>query len=1094
MIKIFNSNSLEKLSDIFEDVICRNPLTSPLVEETILVQSIGMGRWLSINMSEKTGVWANFKYQYPNSFFNDLAVRLPFKKELNRIADKKTICWEIFNLLSSNPEKYSTEVSTYCHGNSLKTWQLSEKISDLYDQYSIYRTDMILKWNEGKKEIQYAGKWTPLEEVDEWQADLWTDAVKAGFTDRAVLQKEIINFMISENVKQYLPERISIFGVSTIPSYYLEIINAVSQFIPVSFFLLNPCRDFWYYDKSVKDISKIKQKTGTDSEFDFQHYETGNTLLSSFGQLGLEFQSMLMEKFSDTDFADTDNISFVETYPDSLLKKIKNDILLRTNRTDSRKEIIEPEDTSVQIHSCYSIQREIEILYDNLLKILNTREDIFPRDILVMTPDIESYAPYIEAVFSGSSENGLIPYSIADLNLKKSFEITETLMDILRIRQNRFTSAGIFDILQKNSVKQKFSISDDDIEKLKIKTGLSATCWGTDSDFRKRTTGIEFDENSWNTAVERFLSGMTVMSDENELLFGILPFNEIEDIDVETLGNFIDYIKTLKYISDETETEKTIPEWIEFIKSIPDSVFHENAQNAVQFNEIRTQLDNLKNSHENSSHKEKVNFEIIIYLLDNIFTGERVSFGFLDGRVTFCAVLPMRSIPFKVIAMLGLNDGVFPSMDKPLSFDLSVKNRKFGDRSRKNDDRYLFLENLISAGDIFYVSYLGRSAIDDAVFPPAVPVNELINYIDDNFFINNAEIRQMLVRDHSLHGFSEKYFNASDNRFFSYSSENCKMLISDEMPAARNDVFNPENIIPSDLLDISLADFISFFINPSRYFLQKRLGIYFESTSFNLSNEEPFGLEFSENLQLLEFSIDKLSRNEKINHDYLLKTGSFPPQNLGRHQLRDFVDVSEKLFSEIKGYLPEYRKYINCSPMEIQVKTYGKHYELTINADNSMIPEEGNLIYREKKWDRDYMDTFIRHAFCCHKTGKGISRIIDLSDHIIFTSLSDGYADKYLKNLAEIYIEGILHPVPFFLKTALEYSSHIIKPNSEKEKCFNLAASKYYNYQQKTGEFSCNYISYLFNPDLSEYSDRFIQLAKKITEPVLLNSKQNGER
>jgi exodeoxyribonuclease V gamma subunit len=162
-----------------------------------------------------------------------------------------------------------------------------------------------------------------------------------------------------------------------------------------------------------------------------------------------------------------------------------------------------------------------------------------------------------------------------------------------------------------------------------------------------------------------------------------------------------------------------------------------------------------------------VEIEVVKSCLENLLEHVNFGHGFISSGVTFCAMLPMRSIPFKVVCLVGMNMDAFPRESKILGFDLMAKNPRIGDRSRRNDDKYLFLEALISARNKLYISYVGQSIRDNTRISPSVLVSELIDYIKEGFGLSEDEI----VTFHRLQAFSSEYFN-TDSKLFSYSNEN----------------------------------------------------------------------------------------------------------------------------------------------------------------------------------------------------------------------------------------------------------------------------------------------------------------------------------
>src|SRR5690606_9535507 len=121
------------------------------------------------------------------------------------------------------------------------------------------------------------------------------------------------------------------------------------------------------------------------------------------------------------------------------------------------------------------------------------------------------------------------------------------------------------------------------------------------------------------------------------------------------------------------------------------------------------------------------------------------------------------------------NDGDYPRPRAPAHFDLTENDYRPGDRSRRDDDRYLFLEALLSARERFYLSWVGRSVVDNAESPPSVLVAQLRDHLADVLHSESGydNVLEQLTTEHPLQGFSREYFRSAspESRLFTYSRE-----------------------------------------------------------------------------------------------------------------------------------------------------------------------------------------------------------------------------------------------------------------------------------------------------------------------------------
>ncbi len=423
--KLFTSNRLELLSHELAENF-RAPLPSPFQPEIIVVQSQGMARWLKLELAREHGICANCIFPFPKSFSRLIfASAFPDVAEESRF-EPETLVWAILRELPTLLAKHEFEPLKNYLGNDndpRKLFQLSDKIARLFDQYLVFRPEMILEWDNGKK--------------DGWQPILWREVARMfDQIHPAALRRTFLDFATKPNAKFSKPaQRISIFGISALPKFYLEIFEALAPHTELSLYLLQPCAQWWGYISSDREteetLKRLGKKSPAVSEF---HIERGNRLLASLGQLGRDFLNLI----HDLDWEQHDHSE--DFAGDTLLHRVQSDILNLRDRGagNEEKSVVTRNDTSVQVHNCHSPLREMEVLHDNMLDWFAKDPTLAPHDILVMTPDIELYAPFIQAVFeSPEKESHRIPVSVADRGPRSQSQIIETFLKILALPKTR---------------------------------------------------------------------------------------------------------------------------------------------------------------------------------------------------------------------------------------------------------------------------------------------------------------------------------------------------------------------------------------------------------------------------------------------------------------------------------------------------------------------------------------------------------------------------------------------------------------------------------------------------------------------------------
>jgi len=839
-LRIYTSNRMESLVTALAGVVSE-PLGAPLTPELIVVQSKGMQRWLSMELAKKLGVWANCAYPFPNTVVWDL-FRLAFTKVPDlAFFSPEVLTWKIMAALPDylgREEFAALQYYLEADSDGLKRFQLAGKIADTFDQYTLFRPEMICEWEKG------AGS--------DWQAILWRDLLAASDSTRhrARLKLEFSTALAARHAESApLPERLSVFGISYLPHYHLDILTELAGSTEVNLFLLSPCREYWGDIVSSREITRRNREQR-------EYLEEGNPLLASLGKLARDFSTMVINSSGDLV---TDQDLYADPESGMLLTSIQSDILNLRGADEQRlKRTIASDDQSVQIHSCHNAMREIEVLHDNLLALLEREKGLAPRDIVVMTPDIERYAPYISMVFEACQDPaGKIPYSIADRSLASEGTVAAVLLKLIAIPGSRLTASSVFDILESQPVSRRFGLDASELETVRSWIEETRIRWGADEEHRSGFGLPSYRENSWAAGLDRLLLGYAMPEEGDALFSDLLPFDEMEGNITLTLGKFADFVQKIVRLKDELAHPRTMGAWRMALRTLMSDFIATDDESAFEVAAVIEVVELLETVAGKAKFTETVALVLIRSWLSARLNDVQKGFGFMIGGVTFCAMLPMRSIPFRVVALIGMNDNAFPRQSRPPGFDLIARNPRPGDRSLRDEDRYLFLESLLSARDTLYISYVGQSIKDNSIIPPSVLVSEFLDSIDRSFSVDGSSVEERLVISHRLQAFSSSYFNG-DPRYFSYSRENCSALLEAMQGRHQQGPFitTPLKEPAPELREVTLMQLVRFFANPARYLLENRLQIKLEELSTPLEEREPFAVEglesYSLNQELLE--------------------------------------------------------------------------------------------------------------------------------------------------------------------------------------------------------------------------------------------------
>jgi len=1102
---MYNSNRMENLVTQLVKIL-HNPLNNPLSQEIIVVQSKGMERYLSLEIARHMGICSNITFPFPNAFIQHIySIMIPdilMDQNHDHHFEIESMTWKIMQILPSmlNLPEFET-LNHYLNQGSnthLKQYQLSKTIANLFDQYLVFRPTMITKWDQG--------------EDQSWQAILWRYISKSGNFKHSVALQTIVmqRFQMHHPNVNSLPERFCIFGISSLPPFHLHLLTALAQFCECHFYLLNPCIEEWSYISSEREISNILDRF-QDYCPDELHLDTGNTLLASFGTLGRDFFNIIYQLTSGHTI-DYHDFSIPESL--SMLSTIQSDILQLKNPCQSDKNnlsiderlpiIIDQTDKSIQIHSCHTTLREIEVLYDHLLKFFQDDPTLLPRDIVVMTPDIEMYAPYIQAVFDAASDDNLhIPYTIADRSIIHQSRIIDSFLYILELPGNRYGVNHILKILDCEAVIRKFSLTQADKERVITWIEQTNICWGIDATNRGEFGMPEYHENTWISGLERLLLGYAMPGEDVYLFNDILPYDHIEGNEAQSLGYFIHFVHTLFSIVKTLEKPHPLSKWPKILSNLITTFFNPIDIEEREVKYLRDCLLNIDqaisltiNAHESNNTQQESFYPIDIfrYAIKRKLEQTTPGYGFLSGSVTFCAMLPMRSIPFRIICLIGMNDADYPRPMKKIGFDLMAQNPKIGDRSRRNDDRYIFLEAIISARQCLYISYIGQSMKENSEMPPSVMVSLLKDYVESGFKVvtphNNELTSPAILTKHRLQGFHPEYF-LSTSSLFSFSEENyrCAQILAKRWQHGSNSEetftilpFIKQPIQIQEITQIDLDQLLAFYKHPTKYFVRNQLGISFEKDPTLLEDIEPLKLD-----GLSHYWLCDQIMTSKMNHKdlsclyHLIKAkGELPHGQMG-----DFT--FQQANEDVRSFMTDLKKYLKTplqKPKKINIKI--GPYRLKGKLENCRQEMIIHLRYADVKAE-DRLVLWIYHLVfnCMQSKAEKKSSIVAGKDGIWeINPIEDCY--EQLELLIQYFIEGQSMPLHFFPKSSYKFMQCLFNRKNVRN-CILSALTQWIGNSYNKGESKDPYYELCYR-HMDPFDQQFMTLSQAIFNPLLLNS------
>ncbi len=874
---LYQSNRLQELFHQLCAIIDRQP-ADPLQPEIIVVHNQGMARWLRQQIALATGIAANLEFPLPARFIWDLFAGQLGDLPDESLFDRDVMLWRIHELLPVLAEAHGAgEPARYLADDEdgSRRYQLAARISDIFDQYLVFRPDLLAAWEQGRE--------------DHWQAVLWRRLAACGQEHRGRLLFRFLEKCRQGSLKnENLPDRVCLFGISSLAPAYLEVLHQVSRHCQVHLFHLNPCRHFWGDLVSAHELAGLRRKWRLQKSADLSDtFDIGHPLLASLGATGRDFFRQLVE----LDLEDTE--LYVPSGRDTLLGRLQDDILDLEDRTGGSEppHVLTPEDRSIQFHVCHGILREVQVLHDRLLDLFAALPGLLPGDVLVMAPDIEQYAAAVHGVFGSAADGHRIPWSIADQSRRRERPLDAGFLELLALLDSRFTASEVMAFLENPAVLRRFGLEEDDLAGLRGRIAEAGIRWGVDRDHRQQLGVTADDLHSWSFGLDRLLLGY-VMGDDTELYDGILP---CPPPDAGILGGLAELLARLSRWRRQLAQEMAPAEWAGLLPTLLEDFFAEDDDEAMLA--LRETVTGLAAAWEQAACRDPLSLQVIRTHFRQVLARPGGGQAFLGGQVTFCNMVPMRSIPFRVICLLGMNDTDFPRNQRPPAFDLMARQPRIGDRNRRNDDRYLFLEALLSARDVLYISWKGRDPRDNTLLPPSVVVSELRDHIDRAWTCSDASrVCDRLTVEHPLQPFSRRCFDPAAPTA-SYAPA--------WLPSSRRRQEKPFLVSPlpadEEHARLDLDELIRFWCHPVRAFLRQRLGLRLDGPDRELADSEPFTLDALEQYRLAGECLAALLDDPTRSCGYreLAAAGRLPHQAFGTNRYQGIRDLAMAMADRI---------------------------------------------------------------------------------------------------------------------------------------------------------------------------------------------------
>jgi exodeoxyribonuclease V gamma subunit len=1098
---VLHSNQLEGLRELAVQFIRNHPLPV-LAPEVLLVQSNGMKHWLELALAKDLGICAATQVELPSAKLWQIyrAVLGPSNVPAHMPLDKSPLVWRIMRLLPSLLAKpsfaplknYLGQAEADASPMNRRAYQLAAQLADVLDGYQNYRADWLEDWANHKDTLRtQTGTATPLPAAQSWQPELWRDLlddlaadaeVKAelqhSYSSRAKVHEAFMAKMASIPEGQRpagVPHRIMVFGVTSLPMQTVQALAALGRVCQVLMLVQNPCQHYWgHVVESRVPLAKLSkqrqahkaglpvpQDDGSLSEADQYTLHTDtHPLLAAWGKHGRDYLHLL-DGFDDVDqykgqfnrvdvFVDPADTAADEGREPTMLEHLQSSLLNLAPLPDHLTDV-PADDTSVRFVQTHSAQREVEVLHDRLLAWLDADPTLKPADIMVMVPDMANFAPHIHAVFGrfASHDARHLPYTVADTTPRTEplVQALDTLLQLPQLRVTRVEWQSLFEVA---AVRERFGLEEHDVAQLDTWLADAGVRWGLDAPHRK-PWGIAPDmadanQNSWLFGIERLLLGYaTGASDDLATPWAdTLPQAGVGGLDARVVDGLLQWLRHTQIALLKLRQDHTPTEWVAVLQQLVALFFKPSNEADERLIErvmapLETWLAECQLARLDSPLPLVVVREHWMAQLQQPAMQRR----FFGGGVQFATLMPMRSIPFKCVCLLGMNDGDYPRSQTPRDFDLmsdaahagsTQSHWRAGDRSRREDDRYLFLEALLSARDKLYISWQGRRTTDHEIKPPSVLVAQLMDYLNavwthDGGLACDAPLQP-------LQAFSPKYFT-QDSTFQTYADDWQRALLSSNASstATASNETTPSEAAPTEL---TLQHLQRLLRQPVEVFLVDRLRLRLDQPEEAAEEEEPFSLDGLEKYKLNQRIAQAEDAQQAI--DQLRLSGQLAMAGFGEAQQHLFENDREKLREQLDVLLPKWPKHLSVQSAHWQLghthlsaewangqtmwHTNGKAHDAGQQWLQVAL-RPGAVTEGKKENQVARIDTlgqlWLHHLAACASGTPTTSVQIGFDAAIELKPIEADKAQVHLQDLCDAYLEAWAQPLPVAAKTACAF-------------------------------------------------------------------------
>ena len=976
----------------------------------VLMPSLPLVDRTKVELARRHGVAMGVEFLLPGAFIERMA-HLVGLDPVHPSWQPQGMAWRLIPLLAGMVEEgHSPRLHSACVDARARQ-ALAAEVADRFDQYLYFRPAMIAAWDRGVT-------WEELPENarddEDWQRELWRRlSVGLGaHPNPAVRLHDLV--ARTHRGDGTLPASLEVLATGPLPPTLLPLVRALATRTRVCLRALLPSTEY------LGDLraGRSQMRAGTDVDPAWE----GHPLLSHLGQQAVaSFRSFERELVAEGQ--EYHVIPSPESGTDTLLARMQVDI--RAARQPGPVTTAAPleQDRSIRVHRCHGVRREVEVLRDELLDAFGSLPDLTASDVLILAPDLDTYGPLAEAILREGEP--ALPLRLSERRLDRSDPLVRALQMLLRLSAGRAPLSEGLGLLELPAVGACIEALGSDPEALANRLRTSGITWGLNADHRQALHAGDQSTGTWREGLDRLLAGLWLGDAEtasDAQHRAALPVSGDLGADPASMSASLDWLDGLVRLLEDWQSDASPGQWADRLNQALDHVLAAgddrfDATAAVDL------IDLLRAAESEHACDLPMAAGGVVDWLDTAARDEVRTVSRVGGGIAMGGFKPMRAIPCRVLAVMGLQDAAFPRRARAPAWDLLAAAPRAGDRDPVLEDRQLFLDAILAAGDRVILTATARSIRTNKEEPLSACVDEFLRVAAAT--VSSAPDSQKttyrdLIDDHPLQPFNPDCFTGPRASFDTGHLAIARVFREQQAVTAPFQAGACEP--PADIrsADLELHEMIRMLKDPWSVWLRS-LGVVLPTAwddPFTLDREPvaaPSGLAL---WQLQDEIIQSVLEGRTVHLEARLAADRLMPYGtLGTAMARDSVQVARSLarhaLEEAGGTLQPCRLIYR----EGRPQVAGN---ITVSADGSVHVLVKPTELKSKPHHR--LDVWVRAAFAaaCDMSCDAllVSRDGGRATLRRLPAIAPTQARAALDNLLRLCEQARRHPLPFGPKTS----------------------------------------------------------------------------